>query len=131
MAFFGFRYMDYIFGNETEARTFARVHGWEVIGACCQNFKILKTFFFSIVTCLSCLHWPDWWRWGNSSEAFPVAQSIRDTQEDCRHYPGCRSCGCCWEWEGEEVSCDVVAERKTCWYQWSRYEIFYVFLKEL
>ena len=22
--------MDYVFGNETEARTFARVHGWEV-----------------------------------------------------------------------------------------------------
>jgi len=22
--------MDYIFGNETEARTFSRVHGWEV-----------------------------------------------------------------------------------------------------
>lgn len=24
------RYMDYVFGNETEARTFSRVHGWEV-----------------------------------------------------------------------------------------------------
>ncbi|KAB5544131.1 hypothetical protein DKX38_012243 [Salix brachista] len=23
------RYMDYVFGNETEARTFAKVHGWE------------------------------------------------------------------------------------------------------
>lgn len=22
--------MDYVFGNETEARTFSRVHGWEV-----------------------------------------------------------------------------------------------------
>lgn len=25
------RYVDYVFGNETEARTFAKVHGWEVI----------------------------------------------------------------------------------------------------
>lgn len=25
------RYVDYIFGNETEARTFAKVRGWEVI----------------------------------------------------------------------------------------------------
>ena len=24
------RYMDYVFGNETEARTFSKVHGWEV-----------------------------------------------------------------------------------------------------
>ncbi|KAF1860236.1 hypothetical protein Lal_00037574 [Lupinus albus] len=24
-----FRYMDYVFGNETEARTFSKVHGWE------------------------------------------------------------------------------------------------------
>jgi hypothetical protein len=24
------RYVDYIFGNETEARTFAKVRGWEV-----------------------------------------------------------------------------------------------------
>ena len=28
---FDYRYMDYVFGNETEARTFAKVHGWEVI----------------------------------------------------------------------------------------------------
>ncbi|KAH9768385.1 Adenosine kinase [Citrus sinensis] len=26
---FVYRYMDYVFGNETEARTFAKVHGWE------------------------------------------------------------------------------------------------------
>jgi len=25
-----YRYVDYIFGNETEARTFAKVRGWEV-----------------------------------------------------------------------------------------------------
>ncbi|RRT52143.1 hypothetical protein B296_00050640 [Ensete ventricosum] len=24
------KYVDYVFGNETEARTFARVRGWEV-----------------------------------------------------------------------------------------------------
>lgn len=30
-SFLGFRYMDYVFGNETEARTFSKVHGWEVI----------------------------------------------------------------------------------------------------
>ncbi|GFZ11386.1 adenosine kinase 2 [Actinidia rufa] len=23
------RYMDFVFGNETEARTFSKVHGWE------------------------------------------------------------------------------------------------------
>lgn len=23
-------YVDYVFGNETEARTFSKVHGWEV-----------------------------------------------------------------------------------------------------
>lgn len=23
--------MDYVFGNETEARTFSKVHGWEVM----------------------------------------------------------------------------------------------------
>ena len=27
---FCLRYMDYVFGNETEARIFARVQGWEV-----------------------------------------------------------------------------------------------------
>lgn len=25
------RYMDFVFGNETEAKTFSRVHGWEVM----------------------------------------------------------------------------------------------------
>lgn len=28
---FWFRYMDFVFGNETEAKTFSRVHGWEVL----------------------------------------------------------------------------------------------------
>jgi len=31
MSILGFRYMDYVFGNEIEARTFSRVQGWEVI----------------------------------------------------------------------------------------------------
>ena len=31
MPFYEFRYMDYVFGNETEARTFSKVHGWEVM----------------------------------------------------------------------------------------------------
>ena len=29
----GFRYMDFLFGNETEARTFSKVQGWEVMVA--------------------------------------------------------------------------------------------------
>lgn len=31
MPIYGVRYMDFVFGNETEARTFSKVHGWEVI----------------------------------------------------------------------------------------------------
>jgi len=27
---FNLRYMDYVFGDETEARTFAKAQGWEV-----------------------------------------------------------------------------------------------------
>lgn len=29
-----YRYMDYVFGNETEARAFSKVHGWEVSFSC-------------------------------------------------------------------------------------------------
>ncbi|KAL5998659.1 Adenylate kinase 2 [Asimina triloba] len=34
-------YMDYVFGNETEARTFARVHGWQVNGSLMLNLDLL------------------------------------------------------------------------------------------
>lgn len=29
--YYQYRYADYIFGNETEAKIFAKVRGWEVI----------------------------------------------------------------------------------------------------
>jgi hypothetical protein len=29
--YYQYRYVDYIFGNETEAKIFAKVRGWEVI----------------------------------------------------------------------------------------------------
>jgi hypothetical protein len=29
--YYQYRYVDYIFRNETEAKIFAKVHGWEVI----------------------------------------------------------------------------------------------------
>ena len=29
--YYEYRYADYIFGNETEAKIFAKVRGWEVI----------------------------------------------------------------------------------------------------
>ena len=31
MFILGFKYMDYVFGNETEVRTFSKAQGWEVI----------------------------------------------------------------------------------------------------
>lgn len=39
--------MDYVFGNETEARTFARVHGWEVRFTWLLNMQMEELYFFS------------------------------------------------------------------------------------
>lgn len=44
---FGYSYVDYVFGNETEARTFSKVHGWEVIIIGCLAAKLWTLLILS------------------------------------------------------------------------------------
>jgi len=42
--------MDYVFGNETEARTFSKVHGWEVNHYFADLYPCSFAFTFHLVT---------------------------------------------------------------------------------
>lgn len=44
---FGYSYVDYVFGNETEAKTFSKVHGWEVIIIKCSATKLWNILILS------------------------------------------------------------------------------------
>lgn len=122
---FQFRYMDYVFGNETEARTFSKVHGWEVIFM--RFFWALKsknwTKALPQFAKLRSIFWLDWQCGGDRHKDFSVAKGIWNAQEDHCYHSRCRSCCGCWRWESKTIPCYFVTQGEVGRHQWGRYTV--------